>query len=565
MGKRRANRQDSSQARGIELDGESVSKSASNGTVHGDSVTVHHSLGGGPSPRSVIASPNFEQHVMNGQLSPAMSGCDGAGDDNDAVKDMASTISTAVNSAMKGAVRQQQQQLQTLNDTMTRMVQAMESRSRPAAPEKHRRGRSDTTIQRRRKDNKQRRRQPPQETDSSSSSSSSSESSAVSAAASSSEEDSDGGEGSSSTIRSPVRRSQRRPGNAKLPVFTGKEAWKVWYNRFNEVAERRRWSSDDKLDELLPLLQGAVGEVVYGQLSHHTRSKYQLLTAELASRYRVVETTRTFAAQFSRRNQGFSETVEEYAADLKHLYDKAFKERNNKTRRQDLLRKFLDGLHNEKARFMVEYVKEPATLDDAVLLVVDFTETQRRPNHAESGFNSKTRRPMRHVYDSDEGEQYVENSFSEVGRACKDKAKSPPRITITEKPGSNAGETTPTGNGDHLLQTLVQRLDKMDAILAASAMGNNNSRPFNSAQRTPATGPQSHQREVTCYSCQLKGHYSRECPTRDVIARRQGNDRGNRPNYPAVRQDWQRPTSAYQQHRPTVNMTAPSRFAHSGN
>ena len=52
----------------------------------------------------------------------------------------------------------------------------------------------------------------------------------------------------------------------KLPIFTGKEPWNVWFNRFTEVADRRRWSEEDRLDEILPRLQGAAGEFVFGQL-----------------------------------------------------------------------------------------------------------------------------------------------------------------------------------------------------------------------------------------------------------------------------------------------------------
>ncbi len=56
-------------------------------------------------------------------------------------------------------------------------------------------------------------------------------------------------------------------GRVKLPPFTGKEVWEVWYNRFQDVAARRQWTEDQKIDVIIPLLQGAAGEYVYGQLS----------------------------------------------------------------------------------------------------------------------------------------------------------------------------------------------------------------------------------------------------------------------------------------------------------
>lgn len=164
----------------------------------------------------------------------------------------------------------------------------------------------------------------------------------------------------------------------KLPPFTGRESWKVWFNRFEEVANRQRWSSEEKLDELLPRLQGVAGDFVFGQLNQAIRSNYQLLCKELNHRFRVVETTKSFRIQFSNRNQKSGETPEEYAAELKMLYDKAHTHRDSITRKDDLLRRFLDGLTDEKTRFYVEFVKEPTDIDEAVYQVVCFQETKSR-------------------------------------------------------------------------------------------------------------------------------------------------------------------------------------------
>ena len=100
-----------------------------------------------------------------------------------------------------------------------------------------------------------------------------------------------------------VNRGSRN--NPKLPLFTGKETWKVWFNRFEKVANRQNWSSAEKLDELLPRLQGVAGEFVYAQLSHETRSNYYSLCKEINNRFRVVETSKAFWVQFSHRSQKY--------------------------------------------------------------------------------------------------------------------------------------------------------------------------------------------------------------------------------------------------------------------
>ena len=66
------------------------------------------------------------------------------------------------------------------------------------------------------------------------------------------------------------------------------------------------------------------------------------------------------------------------------MYDNAHSNRDENTRREDLLRRFLNGLYDEKARFQVEYVKEPRDLDEAVYQVVDFQETCNIPFYNEA-------------------------------------------------------------------------------------------------------------------------------------------------------------------------------------
>ena len=99
---------------------------------------------------------------------------------------------------------------------------------------------------------------------------------------------------------------------------------------------------------------------------------------ELNSRLRVVETKKTYAARFSQRTQKPGETAEEFVAELKRLYAKAYELREKHTRQEDLVRRFLDGLRDSEARFEIEYNKEPDDIDEAVYHAVNFIQTRRR-------------------------------------------------------------------------------------------------------------------------------------------------------------------------------------------
>ena len=168
----------------------------------------------------------------------------------------------------------------------------------------------------------------------------------------------------------------RRPcfAQVKLPVFDGKEDWVTWITRFEVIADRYRWSEDDRLDQLLPKLEGLAADFAFSQLSPEVLNNYQELTCEMTNRFRVVETARSFAAKFSRRTQMPNERIEDFAADLKRLYDKAHGYRDRQTRDEDLVRRFLDGLHDEDARFELEFNKEPRHIDEAVYYAVNLIQ-----------------------------------------------------------------------------------------------------------------------------------------------------------------------------------------------
>ena len=291
------------------------------------------------------------------------------------------------------------------------------------------------------------------------------------------------------------------------------------------MADRRRWSNEDRLDELLPRLQGTAGEFVFGQLRRDVRSNYAQLVSELNSRFRVVVTKKTYGAQFSHRNQKANESVEEYAAELKRLYDKAHANRDEHTRQEDLLRRFLDGLYDNKARFQVEYVKEPRDIDEAVFQVVDFQETRHRPLLNEGNCEKRGKKHVRSVNyvmteyeDSDleiEGgdshNKRVKHKKSNIARKAGSSLSLPTGKTVPGKSAekqdqSQRADTDSEGKMEKTLKTLQEKIEWLERQLQQRASGNMRS-----------TG----RSELVCYLCSEKGHISRTCPLRQ-----QGN-RGN--------------------------------------
>ena len=160
----------------------------------------------------------------------------------------------------------------------------------------------------------------------------------------------------------------------QIPSFDGTEEWAIWIARFEAIAEHRQWDEDMKLDFLLPRLQGKVGEYAFNVLPHKVLNNYKELVTELNSAFKQIEIPRAFAVQFHNRVQGDAESVEDYALELRRLYYKAYKHRDTKTREEDLIRRFLEGLKDADMSFAVEFQKDPKTFDEAVYHCVEYEE-----------------------------------------------------------------------------------------------------------------------------------------------------------------------------------------------
>ena len=116
----------------------------------------------------------------------------------------------------------------------------------------------------------------------------------------------------SQVTHSRSQRSADHHHSMKLPPYTGQEKWEVWHNRFEAVADLKGWNKHDKLQELLPRLHGEAGDFTFDQLSKKALGSCRKFIKELSNKFGVIETTRTYKLQFSRRKQLTGESVEKF-------------------------------------------------------------------------------------------------------------------------------------------------------------------------------------------------------------------------------------------------------------
>ena len=299
----------------------------------------------------------------------------------------------------------------------------------------------------------------------------------------------------------------------KLPPFNGKEEWKVWVSRFESVAKRHNWDDDTKLDNILPKLQGRAGEFVFNQLTEEEISCYPKLIKELNSRFHTIETEKTFAAKFSQRRQKHDETAEEYAAELKRLYSKAYRSRDSRTRQEDLVRKFLDGLKDQEARFEVEFHKEPENIDSALYHVVNFIQTRRRnftDSYADRKFKKFARRASHESgsEDSDTEEEVGDCQYALRVPTKGDTYQKKPMPKYEQKSEPKTSQAESQGKAMTDLKDMVKALtDKVEELQKRSNMPEQQ-------RNTPRTGNAS---GIICYACNNRGHIARNCPEKSRV------------------------------------------------
>ena len=319
------------------------------------------------------------------------------------------------------------------------------------------------------------------------------------------DEDSDTDDGktarSSGSMSTPKIFGNRNSSHSvKLPAFKGEsdEKWKAYINRFEAVAQHNGWTDREKLGQLLPRLQGHAGEFVFEELGPTILSNYKKLLKELESRFGIIETNKTYQTKFRRRDQKNGESVQDYAVELKSLYNKAYPDRGNKTKQEDLVSRFLLGLSSEKARLHVELNRDPFTIEEATEFVIEYEEATRYPRADDERKYAPRKGPVRQVLSSKDQLSQGETSYKDSKNHTKNWNKSGQHTEPKGKsPSSNLDKQGQKGSeSDFITKTELKQV--IQEVLTA-------------VQPNSGSQVQRPRKPLSCFRCGEQGHFARNC------------------------------------------------------
>ncbi len=163
--------------------------------------------------------------------------------------------------------------------------------------------------------------------------------------------------------------------------------------------------------------------------------------------------------------------MEDFAAELKRLYDRAYERKDPEIRQQSLVDKFLAGLQDQDLQFAVEWSKEPSTIEEAIRHVIHYMEArQGRTYEKNSEYSSGSCRYSpnhRRVTFSDDSDS-DDHSDSPTRRPA---SRSPIRRSrpsvrqVVSSNGKSNGDTKPPGADAG--RTLVQAMEQFVASFGA--------------------------------------------------------------------------------------------------
>ena len=249
----------------------------------------------------------------------------------------------------------------------------------------------------------------------------------------------------------------------KQSTFNGKGCWESFSKGFEKSADRCGWDEDEKLYRLTNCLRDYAAEYALKQLPEDISSSYSMLLKALGERFKDDRPASSYISELDNKKLGVKESASEYVSNIQYLVFKGYPTADVATREAIGVRQFLKGLTDQNMIITLG-MKELSSLDEAKKVLEKYMNLKTDSSHKIRVVNEK----------ADERQQYVSKKDLEAF-------------------------------GEQLFDKFEQKLKSWG--------WNQGQKQYNKVAKDE------------CYSCHLKGHHIKDCPTRD-----QSSSAGNQGN-----------------------------------
>ena len=293
--------------------------------------------------------------------------------------------------------------------------------------------------------------------------------------------------------------------------FDGTTDWTEYRKQFQVIARLNGWSRSEKALHLVSSLSGAALSVIY-DLSEAQLDDWDEIVSRLEAKYNAVGREAAFQTQLRNSRRAPNQAPQEWAAEVSKLVYKAYPNLTGPARDEIVKENFLRGLPEGQMRLATE-VSRPKTVEDAVNYVVCYESALSR---SQSG---PVRKPREVTVSLVEGESDTDTGLEEAGNTNLVGAAARPWRKPQAKPDGGSARAIPvveqnTPNTRPAAETLIaELLESFKKILSEKTVTAQEFQPNRYGGPPPYGGAGYRILDVTCWRCQGKGHYSRDCAT----------------------------------------------------
>lgn len=286
------------------------------------------------------------------------------------------------------------------------------------------------------------------------------------------------------------QRYNEGPSPPKLAVFDGKKEWKPYFMQFSHIANKYKWDKQQKLDKLIECLRDKALKFVSTR-QEAVQKDFDLLTEKLNQRFGNKDLPHTIRRQLQEIKQLADESIEEFSEKIQEMAADGYINTPEHVIETISVDAFLKGCLDKKAAlFAME--KNPSTIDQALQYVKSSIHNQK----ILLGYKKPEVKRV----------QFSEETNDEISQPMV-RQVSPNSFTTVLQRKYESMDLRLQNTESHIL-SIKSDISRILRSLDTPKIDRDRSRST-SPKRSPS-------REVRCYSCNELGHYSSNCPKKNL-------------------------------------------------